>query len=116
MKQALATFFGIILLGYAAIAIVCVVLLGLTSVGYPSSGGLERPGPLLSVLLLTGFPSLLASKKCLGWNWSDLANFLPSDARKLFQWLGRLKLKSWQKSVALIALLFSAGLLWYLRP
>lgn len=65
--------------------------------------------------LIVGFLSLCVSKWCLDWKWAEfVVNTLPPPGIVLMGHVTRVlaRVKTWHKWVALIVLLFCAGLLW----
>jgi hypothetical protein len=120
MKENIATFFGIFLLGVGAIVFVFGTLLlagwGFqliaTSVvdGVYADSKFEGWPLFIQFSLGWFFFSLLPlcwSKKLLHWEWRDLINIMPADCRILLVRFARIR--GWQKSIALIVALFIFG-------
>lgn len=69
--------------------------------------------------LIVGFLLLCASKRVLKWKWADwVVNSLPPPGIVLMGHMTSVlaRIKTWHKCVALIALLFCAGLIWTNLP
>jgi len=114
MKNAIIRFIGIALTIVGAF----VVLFGFFAAIGASVSQLASERAFLifacAGFLIVGFLFLAASKMCLSWDWTDLMRVLPPQGLVVMGHITKFlsRVRMWHKCVALIALLFAAGLIW----